>query len=189
MTDIRLTEAVSNFLGSSQIFVTALSEAVDAKLLREITGSGFTLSQLKLLRLVSMAKDHSLGSLAAFLGISAAAASKAVDRLAQRMYLRRSEGERDRRFVHLSLTELGRRTLAAFDAARNERIQAIFAGLSEEELHRSAELLQQLSARIVDSGVEQEEMCLKCGMYFPERCPIQERVGRSCTYLRYKSRN
>jgi DNA-binding MarR family transcriptional regulator len=187
MADTHLRKAISDFLGSSQIFITALSEAVDARLLREIAGNGLTLSQLKLLRLISMAKDHSLGGLASFLGISAAAASKAVDRLAQRMYLRRAEGEPDRRFIHLSLTELGRRTLTAFDAARKQRVEEIFADLPDEELHRAAELLQQLSARIMASGVNEEEICLKCGMYFPERCPIEERVGRSCSYLRHKS--
>jgi DNA-binding MarR family transcriptional regulator len=188
MSDASGTEAVNDFLGSAQVFIAALSEALDAKVLRATAGRGFTLSQLKLLRLVSQTKDHSLGNLAAFLGVSTAAASKAVDRLAQRMYLRRSERERDRRFIHLSLTELGRRTLAAFDTAREKRIEEIFAGMSSDELHRAGELLQQLSARIVELDPNLEEICLKCAMYFPERCLIQERIGYSCNYLRHKSR-
>jgi DNA-binding MarR family transcriptional regulator len=188
MPDALRREAVNDFLGSAQVFIAALSEALDANVLREIAGKGFTISQLRLLRLVSLRKDHSLGSLAAFLGVSAAAASKAVERLARRMYLRRSEGELDRRFVHLSLTELGRRTLAAFDAARGKRIEEIFVGLSADELHRAGELMQGLSARIVELGLNAEAICLKCGMYFPDRCLIQERIGHSCNYLVYKSR-
>ncbi len=188
MPDDEEKNAINEFLGSVQVFVAALSEALDGRVLSEVAGKDFTLSQLKLLRLVSGAKDHSVGSLAAFLGVSAAAASKAVDRLAQRMYLRRSEAESDRRYVHLSLTEPGRRILAAFDAARQKRIDEVFAGISSEELRETGELMQRLSARIVEFGLDTGDFCFRCGMYFPERCPIQERTGRTCNYLQRRSR-
>ena len=82
----------------------------------------------------------------------------------------------------------GRRTLAAFDAAREKRVAKVFEGLSSDELHRAGELMQQLSARIVELGLTAEAVCLKCGMYFPDRCLIQERIGQSCTYLKFRSR-
>jgi DNA-binding MarR family transcriptional regulator len=188
MIETGQSEAVNDFLGSAQVFVSAVSEAVDAKVLAETAGKEFTLSQLKLLRLVSLMEDHSIGDVAAFLGVSNAAASKAVDRLVQRMYLRRAEGERDRRVIHLSLTEAGRRVLHAFDAARAKQIEALFGGLSDEELRQSSDLLQKLSARIVDQGLSPEETCLQCGVYFRDRCVIRERIGQRCNYLRYKAR-
>ena len=181
-------EAINDFIGSAQVLVAAFSQAVDSKVLQEAAGKDFTLSQLKLLRLVSLMEDHSIGGVAAFLGVSSAAASKAVDRLVQKMYLRRSEGEKDRRVIHLSLTEPGRRVLSSFDSGRQQRLAELFGGMNPEELHRCAESLQHISARLVELGLNVEETCLQCGVYFRERCVIREQMGRDCNYNRFLSR-
>jgi hypothetical protein len=47
---------------------------------------------------------------------------------------------------------MGRQTLAKFDAIREEKIEEIFSHASDEELHRAAELLLRVTARVVDLG-------------------------------------
>jgi len=99
-----------DFLGSAQVFVTALSEIVEEKILSAVAGETLTLSQFKLLKLVANTDAHSIGAVAAFLGVSNAAASKAVDKLVRRKMLLRTEGQEDRRESQLSLPPRAQRS-------------------------------------------------------------------------------
>lgn len=130
---------LDDFLGSAHVFSSAVSDVIEERLLAEVSGGLLTASQLKLLKLVAMADSHTIGDVAAFLGVSNAAASKAVDRLVRRNLLRRREDKKDR-----------------------------------------------LSAGIVDHSSKPEELCLKCGIYFRERCLVRQLIKRNCFYQRHK---
>jgi len=179
---------VNDFLGSTQVFATALKDIIEERLLRQVAGDRITLSQFKLLKLVANTDAHSVGDVAAFLGISNAAASKAVDKLVHRKMLLRSESTVDRRASELTLTRRSRQLLAAYDAARNRKLAEIFRPFSAEDLQRTAELLDRLSAGIIDHNAKPEEICLQCGIYFREQCLVRELVGRRCFYAIHKSR-
>lgn len=181
-------QLVNDFLGSTQAFSTALTEVVEERLLREIAGEALTLSQFKLLKLVANTDAHSVGDVAAFLGVSNAAASKAVDKLVRRKQLVRTEGVADRRSTVLSLTARSRRLLAAHDAARDRKLTEIFRASSPEELEHTTEILDRLSAGIIDHHAKPEETCLQCGIYFRENCLVRELLGRRCFYANHKAR-
>ncbi len=178
--------AIDDFLGSAHVFASAVNEVVEARLLREVAGDQLTVSQLKLLKLVAMTDAQTIGDVALFLGVSNAAASKAVDKLVRRKLLRRAEGEKDRRVIHLSLTPASRRVLAAYEQAKELVLAGIFQKFSEQDLRRTADLLDQLSADIVQNNGK-DEMCLQCGIYFRERCLVRQIVKRNCFYKRHKS--
>ena len=175
-----------DFLGSAQVFVTALSEIVEEKILSAVAGETLTLSQFKLLKLVANTDAHSIGAVAAFLGVSNAAASKAVDKLVRRKMLLRTEGQEDRREAQLSLPPRAQRLLAAYDAARDERLAEVFRCFSPAELNHTAEILDRLSAGLLDHNAEPEELCIQCGIYFREQCPVRKLVGRRCFYSLHK---
>ncbi len=177
--------AIDDFLGSAHVFASAVDEVVEARLLREVAGDQVTVSQLKLLKLVAMTDAQTIGDVALFLGVSNAAASKAVDKLVRRKLLRRAEGEKDRRVIHLSLTPASRRVLGAYEQAKEQVLAGIFQKFSEQDLRRTADLLDRLSADIVQNN-GQDEMCLQCGIYFRERCLVRQIVQRNCFYKRHK---
>jgi len=181
-------DLINDFLGSTQVFATAVRNVVEEKLLREIAPRQLTLSQFRLLRLVAMTDARTLGDVATFLGVSNPAASKAVDKLVRRGLLLRSEAETDRRAIELSLTEPSRQLLGAYDAAKNRTLARVFRRLSPKDLRHTAELLDQLSAVIVDHTARAEEICLQCGIYYRKKCLIRQLVQRSCFYHRHKSR-
>ncbi len=178
---------VNDFLGSTQIFTSGISAAVEKKLLREVAGTQLTFSQFKLLKLVALRGPHSLGDVATFLGISHAAASKAVDKLVRRKLLRRAEGQPDRRAIQLSLTGSSRQLLAAYEAARNRKLARLFGQFSAAELHRAAGLLDRLSVGLINHSAPPDELCLQCGVYFRERCLLRDLVRRTCFYEQHKS--
>jgi DNA-binding MarR family transcriptional regulator len=181
-------DLINDFLGSTQVFARAVRNVVEEKLLHEIAPRLLTFSQFRLLKLVAMTNAQTLGDVATFLGVSNAAASKAVDKLVRRGLLLRSEAETDRRAIELSLTEPSRRLLAAYDAAKNRTLAKVFRRLSPKDLRHTAELLDQLAAEIVDHTARPEEICLQCGIYYRKKCLIQQLVQRNCFYHRHKTR-
>ncbi len=181
--------AIDDFLGSAHVFASAVSEVIEARLLQEVAGDRITVSQLKLLKLVAMTDAQTIGDVALFLGVSNAAASKAVDKLVRRKLLRRDEGRKDRRVIRLSLTAGSRRVLAAYDRAKQRKLTGLFHEFSEDELRRTADLLDRLSADLVDHHGSADAMCLQCGIYFRERCLIRQIAQRNCFYKRHKNGN
>ncbi|MBI3670031.1 MAG: winged helix DNA-binding protein [Acidobacteria bacterium] len=184
----RTAELVNEFLGSAHLLASAVGDVVEKGLLGEVAGSELTFSQFKLLKLVALTDAHTIGDVAAFLEVSNAAASKAVDTLVRRGLLSRAEGEADRRAVQLSLTESSRRLLAAYDTAKNRKLVKVFRRFSLAQLRRTAELLDRLSASIVDHHTGPEQICRQCGIYFREKCLVRQLTRRTCFYQRHKGR-
>ncbi|MGO9011984.1 MAG: MarR family winged helix-turn-helix transcriptional regulator [Bryobacteraceae bacterium] len=184
MAPDRSLREIDDFLGSAHIFASAVTDIIEQKLLEKIAEGQVTASQMKLLKLVGTTDSYTLGDVASFLRFSNAAASKTVDRLVRRDLLRRTEDQRDRRVLHLHLTRAGRRLLAAYENARQRKLQSIFVQFPPEELQRASELLDRLSADLVDHTSNPEELCLKCGIYFRERCLVRQLVPRNCFYQR-----
>src|ERR1019366_3621040 len=90
-------QLVNELLGSAHLFLAAVSGVMDQKLLSEIVGKQLSLSQLKILKLLELTEAQNVGDVAAFLGVSDAAASKAVDRLGRLKHLART-GRRPERW-------------------------------------------------------------------------------------------
>jgi len=180
-------EMINEFLGSTQVFTSVVRDVIEEDLLRGIAPPQISFSLFKLLKLVSMTDGQTLGDVAAFLGVSNAAASKAVDKLVGKDLLVRREGEKDRRAIRLSLTESSRRLLANYKAVKDRKLAKAFAQFSPSDLRRTTELLDRISAGIVDHTANPEELCLQCGIYYRERCLVKQLVGRNCFYHRHKN--
>ncbi len=179
---------IEEFLGSATVFGHAVARMMEEKLWHQVTDTRLTASQLKLLKLVSLSDDTTIGDVAVFLEISNAAASKAVDKLVGQSLLRRSEGARDRRAIHLSLTGQGRGILDKYDAAAQAKLTEIFGQFSREELDRTMDLLDALSTLFVDHRSRRGEVCVQCGIFFRRKCSIRQRLGQRCLYLRPRER-
>jgi DNA-binding MarR family transcriptional regulator len=188
MPDTNTPEMINELLGSVQVFSSAMRDVLEEKLLRETARGRLTFSRLKLLKLVAFTDSHTIGDVAAFLGVSNTAASKAVDKLVRRRLLRRTEGHADRRASELSLTGEGRRLLSAYEAARDQKLTEIFSACVPEQLCGTVATLDRLSANIVDHTADPQELCFQCGIYFREKCLLRELVRRTCFYQKHKAR-
>jgi len=177
-----------DFLGSAHIFASAVEDILEKRLLGEVAGRHLSLSQLKLLQMVALTEAHTVTDVALFLGVSNAAASKAVDKLVRRKLLRRTEGQPDRREIRLSLTESSRRLLAAYEEKRQRRLEQAFRGFPHDELRRAARLLDRLSAGLVNGHANSDEVCLQCGIYFRDQCLVRQLLKRNCFYQNNRHR-
>src|SRR5271157_3467137 len=119
MATAHTAELINDFLGSTHVFASSVSNVIEERLLREVGPPQITFSQFKLLKLVALTDAQTIGDVAAFLSVSNAAASKAVDKLVRQDLLVRKEAQRDRRAIQLSLTASSRQLLAAYNVAKD----------------------------------------------------------------------
>jgi DNA-binding MarR family transcriptional regulator len=190
MAESQNAALINDFLGSSHIFALAVGTVIEERLWNEAAGNQLTVTQMQLLKLVSYPGcSHTIGDVATFLGVSNAAASKAVDKLVRLMLVRRREGESDRRAIHLSLTGPGRRMLEAYTAAAQKKLAEVFSQFGVDELQPVVELLDRLSASLMNGRQSvSQEICVQCGIYFRERCLLRNQSRRRCLYQRGKLR-
>jgi DNA-binding MarR family transcriptional regulator len=181
-------QLIGALLGNANVFVSALSGIMERRLLIDIAGKRLTLSQLKVLKLLDVTGARNIGDVAAFLGVSDAAASKTADRLVRRKYLRRVRDLADRRSSELSLAPAGHKLLQRYEAARNRKLGEAFAGAGATELRQTAALLERLTKAIVTHSGNGEEVCLQCGIYFQKRCPMRDVKRAECTYQQRDTR-
>jgi DNA-binding MarR family transcriptional regulator len=184
MASGEFTHIAHDFLGSTHVFASAVEDVIEKRLLEQVAGKHLTLSQFRLLKLVAVTDAHTISDVGLFLGVSNAAASKAVDKLVRRKLLRRKEGHPDRREIRLSLTKPSKDLLTAYDQRKERKLTEVFRGFTADELKRTANLLDRLSAGLVDHHSHDAEVCLQCGIYFRNQCLVRKLLSRECFYLR-----
>ncbi len=183
MRNHKTEQLIEELLGIAHVFCAAACGVMEEKLLSEAMNQPVTPSQLKILKLLNLSDSRNVGEVAAFLGVSDAAASKSVDRLVRSRYLRRTDGQSDRRSSELSLTAAGQKLLNRYDGAKNRKLVKVFRNFAQDELRSGAELLERLTKEIVThSANPQQDICLQCGIYLQKRCLVQEAVSVECPY-------
>lgn len=174
-------ELANDLIGSAHVLVAAVLGMKNA-VLSETAGKRLSFSQLKVLKLVNLAGPQQVGDVAAFLGVSDAAASKTVNRLVRQKCLRRSVGQRDRRRSELSLAAAGRKVLEQYDTSKDRTFAEIFKDLDRDEVRRTTAFLETLTREVVNRSANAEEICLQCGIYLRKRCLVREAARADCQY-------
>ncbi len=189
MTTVERSSVINDFLASMHIFSSAIEELMRSQLQEELGGE-LTLPQLKLLKLIARTQTQRISEIAIFLGVSAAAASKAVDRLARRGLVERIESKDDRRATGLSLTVKGTFLLKRYEDVQSHVLEGLFRQFMQEDFVETAELLDQLSADLVQGETASGEFCFRCGIYFRDKCLLRNQHDRTCyCNLRKREKN
>jgi DNA-binding MarR family transcriptional regulator len=177
---------IGEFLGAAHVFASAVQTVLEEELLRDASYGQLSSSQLKLLKMISLNDSLTVGDAAAFLKVSKAAASKAVDKLVRKQYLQRNPGKVDRRETRLSLTEASRGLLSRYESEREKKLKEIFSMSMPAELRQVSALLDCLTARIAieNFSAEPGKLCMQCGTYFRESCLLRTQLGRDCFHLK-----
>ena len=116
--------------------------------LAEIERIGLSLTQLKMLNLLGEADGLSGKEVAETLGLSTPAVSRALDGLAQRDLVERTECTHDRRSRLISLTDTGRATLETVEEARLAGLAQFAASLPETDRDALVAALSPIVKRI-----------------------------------------
>lgn len=180
MDDEQRIELIRQVMGASHIFCTSVNELLE-RTLSESTAEQLAMSQVKLLLLISRpGQRFKVTDVAEFLGVTNAAASRAIDRLVQRGLVNRTISREDRRAVDLALTPAAEKLLERFTEVRNRELLRLLGQHPPEKLERAAELLDELSVLLLDPETHPDERCLRCGVHFRAGCVVRDVLGREC---------
>lgn len=180
-------QVIGELLGSAHVFVSAVESIID-ELLSHAVDNQLTPLQLKILRLLHLTDASSVADVAAFLGVSNAAASKSVDRMVRRKFLRRTEDRKDRRSSDLTLTEAGEAILEQYERAKFRKLKKIFRSFAAGDLGSATQTLERLAKAIVSQSANLTEVCLQCGIHLRERCLVREAARGECAYQLRRSK-
>ena len=171
----------------SHIFSSAVHEILEARYLQEVSDHSLTLPQFHLLKLIGLNGHHQVGEVAEFLGVSAPAASKNIDRLENLGLVARGACEGDRRATLLSASPKGRDLIRRYENLKKRRLAPVLAKLEAAEIDHLAELLERFSVLLFEQEKAEHSFCLRCAAYCQVGCPIGEVLG-DCPYDRIRSR-
>jgi DNA-binding MarR family transcriptional regulator len=171
----------------SHIFASAMRDLLELKVLREATDAPLTLPQFHLLKLISLNGTHQVGEVAQFLGVSAPAATKNIDKLEGLGLVTRRSSTRDRRATLLASSAKGRRLVRRYDALKEERLEPVLEGFSKNELAQLTRLLERFSLRLIGQEDSGEGLCLRCSAYYQDVCPVNH-LRDGCPYQKVRDR-
>jgi len=121
-----------------------------------------TLGQLHCLHRVTDLGQPTMGDLAEDLHLSPSTVTGLVDGLVARGLVERLEDAEDRRIVRVTLAAGGRRHRDQHRRAHQQRLAAVFAALSDEDLQRIESALERLHEVVVQAAeTEGSPVCRK----------------------------
>lgn len=167
---------------NAHIFANAVREVLETHFLAKAAGFPLTVSQLHLLKLIQLEGRHVVGEVAEFLGVSAAAASKNVEKLVRLGLVSRSTPAQDRRLGSLELTGAGRRVVEHYDARERAILDRVIDDMGPSDAERLVRLLERFYLTLL-AGSANGPSCLRCGAHFDAGCPIHVLKG-FCPYVR-----
>jgi DNA-binding MarR family transcriptional regulator len=124
------------------------SRVVTAAIVRSLsrTEPELTVTQLRVLAMVSTREQMSVGDVAAALDVNASNASRTCDRLASAGLLHRRPSSADRRLVCLELTGKGHTLVDSVLDQRREMLASVLAGMPKPRQDHLLEALDEFSA-------------------------------------------
>lgn len=188
MTEPATAQLIEAVVGSTRVFSKAVSSLVEDGILQGSGDRRLTAAQVTVLKLIHHSGSRTLSELAELLDVSAAAASKSVDRLARRKLLARREAKTDRRLTELTLTRLGRDVLKRYESSKTDLLARAFEQFTPEELESAAQVIDRLSAALLRGSGKSEAICLRCYMYRDTCAVRQTEMPGECCSLRRKLR-
>ncbi|MGB5293521.1 MAG: MarR family transcriptional regulator [Thermoanaerobaculia bacterium] len=151
------------------------------QLLHEVSDEDLSLSQLHLLKLITLDGEHQMGQVAEFLGISPPAATKNIDKMERLGLVSRIPSTGDRRATLLQPSRQGRKLVSRYEALKEDRLAPVLEGFNKKELKQMADLLERFSLRLIHAQEPMSQICLRCSAYYDEHCPIPH-LQNGCPY-------
>ncbi len=137
-------------------------------------GEAVTAAQFEVLRYIDGHLEPTIGEVADGLGISSAAATKAVSGLAERpqALVQRWRGEDDRRTVLVRTTESGRQVVELVREGFTARLDSVLARMSAESRQSLDRGLRAMLEAALTSERDCAAACLRCGVETSPDCVV-----------------
>lgn len=165
------------FLRYGHVLRSLLREFLEEDFLRQVCRHRLTRSQFCFLKLIAANSDLQVGELARSIGVSAAAASKNLDKLEKLGLVTRETSNEDRRAILLSTSGDGRRLVRDYEKHKAARLMPVIENLGEEKTAHLCELLEEVCTGMLARVESPRETCLRCAGYYRSECAFEEFQG------------
>lgn len=178
---------VRKFLRCSHILSSTLRELLEERFLRQLGPRPLTSTQFCCLKLITLNPDLQLGEVARRLNVSAAATSKAADRLVRLGLICRTSSPDDRRATLLAASTEGQTLVTDYERMKAEHVAEVVGDLGAEDLDRLCALLERVCLGLLAGEPASNVPCLRCAGYHAPDCGIA--VGHSECGFRSRRRS
>jgi DNA-binding MarR family transcriptional regulator len=171
---------IGHVMGTANVFASSIEHLLDSSIAEASEGT-LAMQQVKLMMLIARPEQRfRVMDIAEFLGVTNAAASRAIDRLVQRGLVDRALSQEDRRAVDLALTEGGHALLERFGEARDARLAALLGDYPDDRLRTLMSLLDEVTPRLLDIDADPDQRCARCGVDVRANCVLRDVMGQHC---------
>lgn len=170
-------------LRQSHIFASAFREVLEVKVLDEVSPLPLSVGQFHLLKLMTLNGRHQVGEIADFLGVSAPAAVKNIDKLERLGLVVRSSSEGDRRATFLAVSPKGRRLVRRFEERKAERLSPVLESFKPQELETLTDFLERFALSLLSIKQMAHGSCLRCAAYLDAGCAVG-RIRGGCPFTK-----
>ncbi len=165
------------FLRYGHVLRSLLREFLEEDFLRQVCRHRLTRSQFCFLKLIAANSDLHVGELARSIGVSAAAASKNLDKLERLGLVTREASSEDRRAILLSASSEGRQLVSDYEWHKAARLAPVIATLGPEKTGQLCDLLEEVCTGMLARVDNPRETCLRCAGYYRPDCVFEKFQG------------
>ncbi len=173
-------EAVDGFLKGLLVLSRTVDHVLESHAVKRAVGEKLSGTRAQILRLLGQGRRRTASQVARYLGVTKPAVTQVVDSLVRQRLVRRVPATRDRREVHLRLTDKGRKFLRSIQQTQRETLRAVFQGVSQRDFERWQRLLEQLAVRLLTAGEKFETFCAQCEALGDGTCIVPAGKGKGC---------
>jgi len=179
-------DRLDRLLRSSHLFASTVREILEVRLLDEVAPAPLSPSQFHLLKLIVRSGEHPVGQMAEFLGVSAAAASKAIDKLEGLGLLARKVSAGDRRVCLIAASQAGKELVSRYEQRTSEHLAPVLARFQPAEIDELSRLLERFAVHLLKLEEPGSGMCLRCAAYVDDHCPVAHAYD-NCPYQKMRA--
>lgn len=173
----------ARLLGAARMLSLAIEETIESNLREELAGDRLSRSQWKLLEIFATTQVGTVTEVAAYQGVSTAAASKAVERLARLNLLQRAVDTQDRRHVRLSLSAEGYALANAYLRRLDLRLTELLEASGTDDPVEISHALNRLTTKVLRVAGDPSTICIQCELNAREGCLMEEALHRDCLFF------
>ena len=113
--------------------------------LPQLYGIKITLQQYFALATITRRGKCMVGELSKLLGVNVNTVSELVGRLVKKHFVKKQRDEKDRRRVHVYLTQLGKRIIRELDYCKKRHIMGILRNLTEDDCRVLIQIMEKMT--------------------------------------------
>lgn len=165
------------FLRYGHVLRSLLREFLEEDFLRQVCPHRLTRSQFCFLKLIAANSELKVGELARSIGVSAAAASKNLDRLEKLGLVIREASSVDRRAILLSASSEGCRLVGTYERHKAAQLTPVIDALGPAKTQQLCDLLEEVCSGMLARVENPRETCLRCAGYYRPDCAFEKFQG------------